>query len=126
MKKVVVLGSTGSVGKNALDVLARCRDKFKVVGLTAGSNVELLSRQTKLFKPRLIALGDISRYNELKKLLGRPQKVLKDPDGLSEVAAMPEADIVVVAVSGTKAISVSPAANALLTASPAALDGVIG
>ena len=104
MKKIVILGSTGSVGTNALDVIGRRKDEFKIVGLSANSNVKLLAKQTKRFKPRLIALGDISRYNELKRELKRPQKVLKEIEGISEIACMPEADIVLVAITGTSAI----------------------
>ena len=104
MKKIVILGSTGSVGTNAIDIISRHKDKFKVVGLSAHSNTKLLARQIKLFKPRLVALGDISQYNELKRQLKKPQKVLKGIEGISELASMEEADIVLVAISGTSSI----------------------
>ena len=104
MKKVVILGSTGSVGQNALRVIAGQKNAFRVVGLTAHSNVRLLARQAKRFRPRLLALGDISQYNELKRALKRPQRVLKGVEGISEVASMKEVDIVLVAISGTAAI----------------------
>ncbi|MGB2705599.1 MAG: 1-deoxy-D-xylulose-5-phosphate reductoisomerase [Candidatus Omnitrophota bacterium] len=104
MKKIAILGSTGSVGTNALDVIARHKGAFRVVALTANRNAELLARQANRFKPRLLALGDVSRYNELKRALKEPRKVLKGLDGVSEVASMPDADIVIVAVSGTSGI----------------------
>jgi len=104
MKKVVILGSTGSVGANALRVIAKQKDAFKVVGLTANSNAKLLARQANRFRPRLLGLGDISKYNELKRALKRPQRVLKGIEGISEIASMKEADIVLVAISGTSAI----------------------
>ncbi len=104
MKKVVILGSTGSVGQNALRVIAGQKNAFRVVGLTAHSNVRLLARQAKRFMPRLLALGDISQYNELKRALKRPQRVLKGVEGISEVASMKEVEIVLVAIRGTAAI----------------------
>jgi len=104
MKRIVILGSTGSVGQNALGVISRHKGAFRVVGLTANRNAKLLARQANRFKPRLLALGDISRYNELKKALKEPRKVLKGPEGVSEVASMPDADIVIVAVSGTSGL----------------------
>ena len=100
MKRIAILGSTGSVGRSALGVISRHKDVFRVVGLTANRNVELLARQAKRFHPRLLGLSDISRYNELKKALNAPWKVLKGLEGVSEVAEMPDADIVIVAVSG--------------------------
>ena len=104
MKKIVILGSTGSVGASALRVIEKHKDAFKVVGLTANSNAKLLATQIKRFKPRLVGLGDISKYSELKRELKEPQKVLKGIEGISEIASMPEADIVLLAISGTSAI----------------------
>ena len=104
MKKVVILGSTGSVGRNALGVIAKNKDAFKVVGLAAHKNVKLLARQAKRFKPRLLALGDDSQYNNLKHELKKPQKILKGAEGIQEIASMPEADIILVAISGTSGI----------------------
>jgi len=104
MKKVVVLGSTGSVGKNALQVIAKHKNDFRIVGLTANSNAKLLGRQANYFKPRLLALGDSSEYRKLKCELRTPKKILKGIEGISEVASMSEADIVIVAISGTSAI----------------------
>lgn len=104
MKRVVILGSTGSVGVSALRVIARHRDKFDVVGLTAHGNIKRLAEQARRFSPRLLGLGNVSQYNELKKRLGRPQKVLKGAEGIEEVASMREANIVLVAISGASAI----------------------
>jgi 1-deoxy-D-xylulose-5-phosphate reductoisomerase len=104
MKKVVILGSTGSVGTNGLDVIARHKGLFKVVGLAAYGNVKLLARQVRRFKPRLAALADASRCNELKRLIGFPQKIERGPEGVALMASMREADIVLVAMSGTASI----------------------
>ncbi|MBL7158383.1 MAG: 1-deoxy-D-xylulose-5-phosphate reductoisomerase [Candidatus Omnitrophica bacterium] len=103
MKKIVILGSTGSVGTSALDIISRHRDLFTVVGLSAQKNVGLLAKQIKRFKPRFAAIGDESKYNELKKLLKTPKKILLGPGGIEELASMKEADIVVVAISGISA-----------------------
>jgi len=105
MKKIAILGSTGSVGTSALRVIARHKDAFKVVGLTAGTNTELLAKQTNRFKPRLIAIGDISEYNNLKRAFSSPQKILKGAEGICEIASMKEADIVLVAISGRGALA---------------------
>lgn len=104
MKRVAVLGSTGSVGVNALRVIARHKDKFRVIALTANRNTKLLARQIKRFNVRHIALGDKSQYNELKRELSKPRKVLAGQDGISEIASLGEADIILLAISGTCAI----------------------
>ena len=104
VKKIVILGSTGSVGTSALQVIARHKNAFKVVGLTAQTNTGLLARQTNRFKPRLIALGDISGYKDLKRALKSPQRVLLGVEGIADIASMKEADIVLVAISGRGAL----------------------
>ncbi|MGH7487313.1 MAG: 1-deoxy-D-xylulose-5-phosphate reductoisomerase, partial [bacterium] len=60
MKNIVILGSTGSIGTNTLDIVDRFPDKFRVAGLTAHSNDEKLEDQIRLFKPRVVALSDTS------------------------------------------------------------------
>ena len=74
MKKISILGSTGSIGVNTLDVIDRNPGKFEVWGLAAGRNIEVLAQQTKKFKPKMISLHDVSRLGELRALLG-DQKV---------------------------------------------------
>lgn len=101
MKKVVILGSTGSVGVNALRVIARHRDAFKVVGLTANTNAQLLAGQANRFNPRLLGIGDPSQYGRVKSALKTPKRILKGIEGSIEVATMKEADIVLAAMSGT-------------------------
>lgn len=58
MKKVVILGSTGSIGKNALEVIRKFPDKFKVLGLAAKSSVNILEEQIKEFNPQYVAVFD--------------------------------------------------------------------
>ena len=104
MKKIVILGSTGSVGINALKIIKAYKNDYEVIGLTANKNIDLLAKQVNLFKPRLVAINDASSYKPLKEKLKSNYKILKGIEGVSEVASMREADIVLVAISGTIAI----------------------
>jgi 1-deoxy-D-xylulose-5-phosphate reductoisomerase len=108
MRRVVILGSTGSIGTNALDVLRRLEGRFSVYALTAHRNVELLSQQAEEFKPRFIVIGDPALVDRLKT---SGAKILAGPEGLEEVAALPEADIVLNALVG--AVGLVPTLRAL-------------
>ena len=65
MKRISILGSTGSIGTQSLDVIRKYPEKFKVVGLTAGNNSELLIKQIKEFKPKAVAIMDKSKVADL-------------------------------------------------------------
>ncbi|MBN1353615.1 MAG: 1-deoxy-D-xylulose-5-phosphate reductoisomerase, partial [Candidatus Omnitrophica bacterium] len=104
MKKIVILGSTGSIGTSALQVISRHKDKFEVIGLSANRNAELLARQAARFHPRILAIGEGEKYKELKKALKRPQRVLSGIEGVSEIASLKDADVVLMAISGADAI----------------------
>jgi 1-deoxy-D-xylulose-5-phosphate reductoisomerase len=69
MKKISLLGSTGSIGVNTLDVVARYPEKFKICALSAGSNVEIFASQIRKFKPKLAAIFDSSKVHALKDLV---------------------------------------------------------
>lgn len=101
MKNIAILGSTGSIGTQALDV---CRHlDYNVVGLAAYSNVKLLAEQTHIFRPKKICVVKQSCYKELKELLFNIDidvEVVCGIDGLCEVASMVESDIVLNAVVG--------------------------
>lgn len=97
---VAVLGSTGSIGRQTLDVISRLPERFRVVALAAGANRELLAAQIRQFKPSIVAC-DNARSEELAMLDGT---LLSGEEGLLAVATHPEADIVVVATSGHAAI----------------------
>ena len=104
VKKVVVLGSTGSIGINTLNVIERYPNRFKVVGLTAYNNFKLLEKQTRKFKPTHVA-ASTKGIAYLKKVFG--PKRIKFFDvcfGLSEIASLPNADIVVIGMSGSVAL----------------------
>ncbi len=99
---VAVLGSTGSVGSQALEVIRAFPERFRVVGLCAGKNAGLLQEQIREFRPRLAVLADVEAAGRLREKLGRDLtcRVLHGSAGTIEVAGMPEADTVVAAVVG--------------------------
>lgn len=100
MKKVVVLGSTGSIGLNALRVIRHLKDRFRVVGLAARSQIDVLEAQAREFAPEVIAVFDHQKARELQKRLNGI-RVVAGIEGLCEVAALNGVDIVVSAMVGT-------------------------
>ncbi|MBI5026958.1 MAG: 1-deoxy-D-xylulose-5-phosphate reductoisomerase [Nitrospirae bacterium] len=100
MKKISILGSTGSIGQSTLEVISRHPDKFQVVGLTARGNTRLLESQIIAYKPRAVAVFDESAASELKKK-HLSVKISSGIEGLIEVAALDEADMVVSAITGS-------------------------
>lgn len=98
MKQIAVLGSTGSVGVNVLEVIAQFPQKFKVVGLTANTNIALLNAQIEKFHPTVVALRD---ENVARKCKVNGVKVYSGLDGVVEVATESRADLVVIAISGS-------------------------
>ena len=98
MKHVTILGSTGSIGRSALEVLSRCRDRFKIVGLTAKNNIELLEKQIRAFNPEIAAVADEAAASELSKKLGI--RVLSGDSGIAEAASYNKADFVLSAIIG--------------------------
>jgi len=104
MKKIVVLGSTGSIGVNALDVARRHPDKFKIVGLAANTNHKLLAEQSRAFKVKAVALHDDKYYSDIKRQVARGVKIYAGRGGVSNVATLPCADIVLGAIGGTASI----------------------
>ncbi|MFK7757389.1 MAG: 1-deoxy-D-xylulose-5-phosphate reductoisomerase [Flavobacteriales bacterium] len=100
-KGVAILGSTGSIGTQALEVIAAHTDKFQVEVLTAHSNAELLIHQAKLFKPNAVVIGDESKYEKLKEeLWPLDVKVYVGAEALCQVVEMEEIDIVLTALVG--------------------------
>lgn len=100
MKKISILGSTGSIGTQALEIV-RDNEDVKVVALAAGSNVELLEKQAREFMPELICVFDENKAKELKtKIADLNIKVTCGMEGLIEAAAIESADMVLTAVVG--------------------------
>lgn len=87
-KKISILGSTGSIGRQALEVIEKLQDKFEIIALTAGSNTELLNEQIKKFKPKYAYAEKINEIEGAK------------PLSLDEICSNKENDIILVAVSG--------------------------
>ncbi len=98
MKKLIILGSTGSIGTQALEVCRR--DGYAVVALAAGGNIELLEKQARKFKVKAVAVFNTQKAEELKiKLKDTDIKVLSGQDGVCEIAQM-DADIVLNSIVG--------------------------
>ena len=100
-KKVAILGSTGSIGTQALDVIRHHRDLFEVEVLTAGRNAELLIEQALQFVPSYVVIADEMQYSEVRDSLSRlPVQVLTGMQALAEVVTLSSVDIVLAAMVG--------------------------
>ncbi|MGL5796415.1 MAG: 1-deoxy-D-xylulose-5-phosphate reductoisomerase [Waterburya sp.] len=103
MKAITILGSTGSIGTQTLDIVTHNPDKFRVIGLAAGSNVELLAAQIREFQPEIVALGDESKLAELQQAIAscpRQPQILVGQEGICEVARYGDAESVVTGIVG--------------------------
>ncbi len=101
MKNIVVLGSTGSIGTNTLEVARNLKDKFRVIGLSAYSRWELLAEQVEEFKPAYVALNDAQLVEKFKSRNNHKQtRILTGNDCLKEMVLNHDVDIVVSAVVG--------------------------
>jgi len=100
MKKISILGSSGSIGKSTLEVVARYPDRFKVIALVVKDNIELLKEQIYTFQPEVVAVFDESAARRLQE--SNPEvEVLSGMDGLITVATLDDADMVVSAIVGS-------------------------
>jgi 1-deoxy-D-xylulose-5-phosphate reductoisomerase len=105
MKGLSILGSTGSIGRNSLSVIEEFQSEFRVVGLAAGNNIDLLAEQVQKFRPTIVSVSEASLMQpllmRLRKLPGRYRpKIVDGLEGLIEVATHPETDLVVSAIVG--------------------------
>lgn len=100
MKRVVILGSTGSIGKSALEVIGRHQEKFAVTGLAAGSNIKVLEEQIRSFHPEIVAVYDSEASRRLKERVGNIVNVLTGQDGVNAVASYENSDFVLSAMVG--------------------------
>ncbi|MBI3996869.1 MAG: 1-deoxy-D-xylulose-5-phosphate reductoisomerase [Candidatus Omnitrophica bacterium] len=103
MRRVAVLGSTGSIGRNTLDVIASHPDELQLIGIAARSRVDLLAQQLAQFAPAVVSVWEEEKARELSRLTGRSQ-ILVGPEGLMALATDPRVDVVVVATSGHDAL----------------------
>jgi 1-deoxy-D-xylulose-5-phosphate reductoisomerase len=99
MKRLAILGSTGSIGEQTLDVVAAHPDRFKVVSLAAGRRVDRLIEQARLFKPRVVSVADPAEVPAIQTALGREVEVVSAEPGLLAVATE-SADLVVAGLVG--------------------------
>lgn len=100
MKKIAILGSTGSIGTQTLEVVRNNRD-IKVVALAAGSNIQLLEQQIREFRPKLAAVWSEENAKQLRLMVrDLPTKIAWGMEGLLEVAQIPESEILVTAIVG--------------------------
>lgn len=98
---VAILGSTGSIGTQTLDVIDRHSELFEVYALTAHSNIDLLVEQAKRYLPEVVAIADERHYKTLREALdGLPVKVFAGADSICQIAAMSPIDTVVTAMVG--------------------------
>jgi len=104
LKRIVILGSTGSIGVNTLKVVDRFPDKFKVVGLTAYNNFKLLEKQVKKYKPEYIAVSPKGLKYFKSKVNKKKVRLLDVGQDLPELVALPVVDVVVIGISGSAAL----------------------
>ena len=103
MKAITLLGSTGSIGTQTLEIVAQYPDQFRLVGLAARSNVELLAQQVRQFRPQIVAICDSERLPELQAAIAGldPQPILLAGEaGVVEVARYGDAEAVVTGIVG--------------------------
>src|SRR5213082_167651 len=114
MKRIAVLGSTGSIGRSTLSVVESYPDRFKVVSLAAGKNVEAALEQAKRWRPRVVSLSSERDADQLRNHLkdaGLGQiDVMHGPSGIVSVATHPDADFVVSAIVGVAGLEATYAA----------------
>ncbi|MCR5656654.1 MAG: 1-deoxy-D-xylulose-5-phosphate reductoisomerase [Butyrivibrio sp.] len=100
-RKIVLLGSTGSIGTQTLDVVRANPEELKVIGIAANRSVDMVEQQVREFKPKYVCMFDEEAAKDLKvKLADMPVTVLSGMDGLVEISSVPEADTVLTAVVG--------------------------
>jgi len=103
MKRITLLGSTGSIGTQTLDIVAEYPDKFQIVGMTAGGNIELLARQIRQFQPEIVAIASQNKLAELKDAIADLEIkpiLLAGAEGVETVAAYGDSEAVVTGIVG--------------------------
>ncbi|NES70402.1 MAG: 1-deoxy-D-xylulose-5-phosphate reductoisomerase, partial [Okeania sp. SIO2D1] len=103
MKPISILGSTGSIGTQTLDIVASHPQQFRVVGLAAGRNIKLLSEQIRQFQPEVVAIADTEQLSSLQEAIAdleNPPLTLAGQEGVVEVARYGDAQSVVTGIVG--------------------------
>ena len=110
MRNVVLLGSTGSIGTSTVKVAEDLPDDIRLVGLAAGGNEKLLLKQAKQFRPQLVSIRSAEKAESLRNQLDSSVDVTSGAEGLIELATLPSADIVLIAIVGTAGLQPALAA----------------
>lgn len=106
MKKISILGSTGSVGTQALEIIDLFPDRFEISGLSAGRNINLLKKQVDRYRPKVVAVENQELAGRLSKLLKNTgTEVLYGQEGYTELARLPEVDTVISSIVGSAGLS---------------------
>src|SRR5215471_10557378 len=112
VKRLAVLGSTGSIGVTTLDLVARFPDRFRAVALAAGRNVERLAEQVRRFRPLLVATADAAGAAALRAAVPEFRgEVVSGLEGIERAATVPEAQLVISALVG--ALGLRPTLRAI-------------
>ncbi len=104
MKDIILLGSTGSVGRNVLDVVRRYPERFRIKAISSNENISLLADQAREFAPDVVAVGKEQLYSDLRGKVAESIRVTAGPEGVEQLAGAESADIVFMAISGTAAL----------------------
>ena len=100
-QQIAILGSTGSIGTQALEVISAHSDRFEVYALTANKNVDLLIQQAIRFQPEVVAIADDTCYSIVKEALAHlPIKVFGGSESIAQIAEMETVDVVLTAMVG--------------------------
>jgi 1-deoxy-D-xylulose-5-phosphate reductoisomerase len=104
VKRIAILGSTGSIGKSALRVVESNRKDFRIVALTAWSNVALLEKQIRVFRPQVVVVADGEAVARLEQRIGKKLasslRIMAGPSGVAKAAAYTAADFVLSSLQG--------------------------
>ncbi|MGC8965699.1 MAG: 1-deoxy-D-xylulose-5-phosphate reductoisomerase [Caldimicrobium sp.] len=104
MQNLVIFGSTGSIGRSAIEVVSQFPEKFRIIGLSAKKNVTLLKEQAEAFKVPYLILEDKEQAEKLKQSLSYEAYVFSGDEGLKWLSELEEADLILVGISGLKAL----------------------
>jgi 1-deoxy-D-xylulose-5-phosphate reductoisomerase len=110
VRNIAILGSTGSIGENALQIIANSPDRFRVVALSARANIAKLALQIEKFRPALACVADADKARELKSLVKRRVRIVSGTQGIIECATHPDADTVLTAMVGAAGLAPTYAA----------------
>lgn len=114
LKSISILGSTGSIGKNALSVLSTLKNNFSVYGISCNTNILEFYDQIKIFNPKKAVITDIEKYNDFIDLYGSKissTEILYGDDGLKDITSHNDVDVVLAAIVGFKCLK--PVINAI-------------